>query len=102
MDMRGYQRYREDSLSTMTQGELLLLLFDELVKRLTQADIARMTGIRAGTINDLYHEIATRISLEHLDLLCEALDCDISDLLTRSKRDSPYVAQQLRHRAVHK
>lgn len=28
MDMRGYQRYREDSLSTMTQGELLLLLFD--------------------------------------------------------------------------
>ena len=42
-------------------------------KRLTQADIARMTGIRAGTINDLYHEIATRISLEHLDLLCEAL-----------------------------
>ena len=42
-------------------------------KRLTQADIARMTGIRAGTINDLYHEIATRISLEHLDLLCETL-----------------------------
>ena len=71
-------------------------------KRLTQADIARMTGIRAGTINDLYHEIATRISLEHLDLLCEALDCDISDLLTRSERDSPYVAQQLRHRAGHK
>ena len=28
MDMRGYQRYREDSLSTMTQGELLLLLFE--------------------------------------------------------------------------
>ena len=26
MDMRGYQRYREDSLNTMTQGELLLLL----------------------------------------------------------------------------
>ena len=39
MDMRGYQRYREDSLSTMTQGELLLLLFDELVKRLTQAEL---------------------------------------------------------------
>ena len=52
-------------------------------KRLPQADIARMTGIRAGTINDLYHEIATRISLEHLDLLCEALNCDISDIITR-------------------
>ena len=33
MDMRGYQRYREDSLSTMTQGELLLLLFEAAVDR---------------------------------------------------------------------
>lgn len=39
MDMRGYQRYREDSLNTMTQGELLLLLYDELSKRLMQAEI---------------------------------------------------------------
>ena len=39
MDMRGYQRYREESLSTMTQGELLLLLYDELVKRLTLAEL---------------------------------------------------------------
>lgn len=39
MDMRGYQHYRQDSLSTMTQGELLLLLYDELFKRLTQAEL---------------------------------------------------------------
>lgn len=39
MDIRGYQRYREDSLSTMTQGELLLLVYDELVKRLKVAEI---------------------------------------------------------------
>lgn len=39
MDMRGYQRYREDSLNTMTQGELLLLVYDELVKRLKQAKL---------------------------------------------------------------
>ena len=40
MDLRGYQHYRQDALSTMTQGELLLLVYDELVKRLTQADLA--------------------------------------------------------------
>lgn len=40
MDMRGYQRYREDTLNTMTPGELLLLVYDELVKRLTQAELA--------------------------------------------------------------
>ena len=39
MDMRGYQHYREDALSTMTPGELLLV-YDELVKRLTQAELA--------------------------------------------------------------
>ncbi len=39
MDLRGYQHYREDVLNTMTQGELLLLLYDELVKRLTQAEL---------------------------------------------------------------
>ena len=40
MDMRGFQQYKEQSVNTMTQGELLLLLYDELVKRLTQAELA--------------------------------------------------------------
>ena len=40
MDMRGFQQYKEQSINTMTQGELLLLLYDELVKRLTQAELA--------------------------------------------------------------
>ena len=39
MDMRGYQRYRENSLNTMPHGQLLLLLYDELIKRLTQAGL---------------------------------------------------------------
>ena len=37
MDMRGFQQYKEQSVNTMTQGELLLLLYDELVK---QAELA--------------------------------------------------------------
>lgn len=51
--------------------------------RWTQADLARKTGIRPSTINDLYHDLVERINLEHLDLICEALDCDISDILVR-------------------
>ena len=38
--MKGYQQYKQQSINTMTQGELLLLLYDELVKRLTQAELA--------------------------------------------------------------
>lgn len=37
--MRGYQQYKEQSVNTMTQGELLLLLYDELYKRLAQAEL---------------------------------------------------------------
>ena len=40
MEMRGFQQYKEQSINTMTRGELLLLLYDELVKRLTQAELA--------------------------------------------------------------
>ncbi len=50
-------------------------------RRLTQADLARMTGIRPNTISELYNEVATRVSLDHLDLICEALDCELTDLL---------------------
>ena len=49
--------------------------------RWTQADLARATGIRPNTINDLYHGMVDRINLEHLDLICEALDCEITDIL---------------------
>ena len=54
-------------------------------RRWTQADLARATGIRPSTINDLYHEIAERVNLEHLDLICEALGCELSDLMIREE-----------------
>ena len=50
-------------------------------RRWTQADLARATGIRPNTISELYHEFADRISLEHLDLICEALNCEVSDIM---------------------
>lgn len=40
MDRRGYQQYKQQSVGSMTPGELLLLLYDELVKRATIASIA--------------------------------------------------------------
>ncbi len=56
-------------------------------RRMTQADLARKTGIRANTINELYHEIAERVNLEHLGLICEALDCDLDELIVRYPDD---------------
>ena len=59
--------------------------------RWTQADLARATGIRPNTINELYHELADRVNLEHLDLICEALDCQLDELIVRVPDTSPKV-----------
>lgn len=58
-------------------------------KKMTQADLARITGIRPSTINELYHELAERVKLEHIDLICEALGCEVSDLIVREPNREP-------------
>jgi len=50
-------------------------------KRWSQAKLSRLTGIRPSTINEIYNEFAERISLEHLDRICEALECDLIDIV---------------------
>lgn len=47
MDLKGYQGYQgyqEQGINDMTPGELLLLLYDELVKRLFRAGLALDKG----------------------------------------------------------
>ncbi|MCL2856221.1 MAG: helix-turn-helix transcriptional regulator [Oscillospiraceae bacterium] len=60
-------------------------------KRWTQADLSRATDIRPSTIGDLYNEMVERVNLDHLDLICEALECDVSDILKREENKHPRV-----------
>lgn len=66
--------------------------------RWTQADLSRATGIRPGTINEYYHEFAERVNLEHIDLICEALNCDLSDILERMPNAEPAVHRKIGRR----
>ena len=59
--------------------------------RWTQADLARATGIRPNTINELYHELVDRVNLEHLDLICEAIGCELDELIVRVPDDQPKI-----------
>lgn len=59
--------------------------------RWTQADLARATGIRPNTINELYHELVDRVNLEHLDLICEVLGCELDELIVRVPDKHPKV-----------
>lgn len=49
--------------------------------RMTQSELAKKTGIRPATINEIYHELIERINLEHLSKICEVLDCEVYELL---------------------
>lgn len=49
--------------------------------RMTQAELSRRTGIRPNTISEMYHELCERINLEYLNLICNELNCDLSELL---------------------
>ncbi|WP_077612087.1 flagellar export chaperone FliS [Clostridium sp. Marseille-P2415] len=40
MGAYGYHHYKEQTVNTMTPGEMLSLLYDELLKRLTRAELA--------------------------------------------------------------
>lgn len=70
-------------------------------RRWTQADLARATGIRPSTINDYYHEMTDRVNLEHLDLICEALDCDLSELIIREQNTEVRVKSRRGAELVH-
>ena len=67
-------------------------------RRWTQMDLSRATNIRPNTINDLYHEMTDRVSLEQLDLICEALDCKLTDLIVWNLITHPNLTKQpLKH-----
>ncbi len=60
-------------------------------RRMNQAELARETGIRPNTINELYHELVDRVSLEQMDLICEALHCELDELIVRVPDDFPKI-----------
>ena len=49
-------------------------------KRMTQKELSQKTGIRNSTINEYYNEIAISIKFEHIDKICEVLDCTTDEL----------------------
>ena len=49
-------------------------------RKLKIVDVARDTGLNRSTITALYKETATKVDLEAIDLLCNYLDCQISEL----------------------
>lgn len=55
-------------------------------KKMTQKELAELTGIRPATISALYHETAKRIEIDQIEKICEVFDCEPGELITREKK----------------
>jgi putative transcriptional regulator len=50
-------------------------------RRMAQSTLSKLTGIRNNTIHELYHDITVSVKFEHLDLICKALNCSLTELV---------------------
>lgn len=64
-------------------------------RRMTQSQLSMLTGIRPNTISDLYNEIALGIKFDHIDKICEVLQCDIIDLFEYIPNKKPRTGKYL-------
>lgn len=50
-------------------------------KRINQRELSRLTKIRPNTINAYYNDYVQRLNRADINKICQALDCNISDLI---------------------
>ena len=49
--------------------------------KMSQTELSEKSKVRPNTISELYHDFADRISLDQLERICVALDCDLHEIL---------------------
>lgn len=49
--------------------------------KMNQKTLSNLTGIRPATISKMYYEEIKRIDVKHLNSICQAFNCEISELL---------------------
>lgn len=64
-------------------------------RRMTQKELSELTGIRPNTINEWYHEIVVSLKVEHLDRICEVLECSIEELIEVIPNQVPKTGKSL-------
>jgi len=49
--------------------------------KMNQKTLSSLTNIRPATISKMYYEEVKRIDVRHLDNICKAFNCEISELI---------------------
>ena len=77
---------------SMVRNNLSKLLGE---RRMTQSQLSMLTGIRPNAISDLYNEVDLSVKFEHIDKICEVLQCDLSDLFEYIPNKRPRTGKYL-------
>ena len=51
-------------------------------KRMTQSELAALTGIRPSTICDICNNTCSFLKIDNIDKICSVLECDIQELIS--------------------
>lgn len=73
-------------INKMTRRETMITIqLRALLERrnMTQAELAKLTGIRPSTICDLCNNNASFIKIEHLERILTAVKCQFNDFFAR-------------------
>lgn len=54
-------------------------------RRINQQSLSKLTGINKNTMSSYFNGTAKHIVVEHIDKICKALNCDISDIIVLKK-----------------
>ncbi|WP_062513919.1 helix-turn-helix transcriptional regulator [Halobacillus sp. KGW1] len=57
-------------------------------RKISARELSRMTGVRHPSISDMCNNSIKQLPLASLAKICEALDCDIPDILELKKEPS--------------
>lgn len=56
--------------------------------KMNQKTLSKLTNIRPATISKMYYEEVKRIDIRHINSICKAFDCEISELFEYIPDDS--------------
>lgn len=56
--------------------------------KMNQKTLSKLTNIRPATISKMYYEEVKRIDIKHINNICKAFECEISDLFEYIPDDS--------------
>lgn len=57
-------------------------------RNMTRYSLSKLTNIDNNTLSKIYYNKSTQVRLDTLDKICDALECDISDLIEYKKNNN--------------